>query len=100
MAESKAYNRRLWQPPYDSRLATEHSLDRIRFFVEGGKLENTEKNPRSTGEDQQTQLTYDRYLVEEKLAIQELIHWRAIFPEESFNVAKTTIQWMGWRYKS
>lgn len=28
----------------------------------------------------------NRYLVEEKLAIQELIYWRAIFPEESFIV--------------
>ena len=28
-------------------------------FVEGGKPENQEKKPRSTGENQQTQLTYD-----------------------------------------
>jgi hypothetical protein len=27
--------------------------------VEGGKLENPEKNPRSKGENQQNQLTYD-----------------------------------------
>ena len=30
-------------------------------FVEGGKPENPEKNPRSTGENQQTQLTYDTW---------------------------------------
>jgi hypothetical protein len=29
------------------------------IFTEGGKPENPEKNPRSKGENQQTQLTYD-----------------------------------------
>ena len=96
MAESKAYN--MTPLAATIRLTSGHGAQprSNQVFCGGRKTgQHGEKTPRSTGEDQQTQLTYDRYLVEEKLAIQELIHWRAIFPEESFIVAKTTIQWMG-----
>ena len=55
VAESKAYERRHRLPPYDPYLTTEHKLHSLARsvgvdFTEGGKLENPEKNPQSTGE--------------------------------------------------
>ena len=54
VAESKAYKGRHRLPSYDSYLTTEHAhaaeLELGLVFTEGGKPENPEKNPQSTGE--------------------------------------------------